>query len=57
MKVISVFSYAKNIDERKKMAEWLIEKKNFDMPLVLDSMSDGLFKGIQFMANSFIYYS
>lgn len=38
------FSYAKNISERKKMAAWLIEKKNFDMPLVLDSMSDGLLK-------------
>jgi len=38
------FSYAKNINERKKMAEWLIDKKHFDMPLVLDSMEDSLLK-------------
>jgi len=36
------FSYAKNKNERKRMAEWLIVKKDFDMPLVLDSMEDGL---------------
>ncbi|WP_161957647.1 deiodinase-like protein [Mariprofundus sp. EBB-1] len=38
------FSYAKNINERKKMAEWLMEKKHFDMQLVLDSMQDSLLK-------------
>ena len=38
------FSYAKNRNERKKMAEWLIDKKYFDMPLVLDTMDDYLLK-------------
>ena len=38
------FSYAKNIDERKNMAQWLIDKKHFNMPIVLDSMSDELLK-------------
>lgn len=38
------FYYAKNIEERKTMAEWLINKKHFDMPLVLDSMEDCLLK-------------
>ncbi len=38
------FSYAKNTNERKEMAEWLIDKKHFDMPLVLDSMENHLLK-------------
>ncbi len=38
------FSYAKNINERKKMAEWLIEKKDFAMTVVLDTMEDKLLK-------------
>lgn len=38
------FSYAKNINDRKRMAEWLIDKKHFDMPLVLDSMEESLLK-------------
>ncbi|MBL1353558.1 MAG: redoxin domain-containing protein [Zetaproteobacteria bacterium] len=36
------FSYAKNIHDRKKMAAWLIDKKHFEMPLVLDSMENDL---------------
>ncbi|MDQ6994546.1 MAG: redoxin domain-containing protein [Mariprofundaceae bacterium] len=36
------FSYAKNIYDRKKMAAWLIDKKHFEMPLVLDSMENSL---------------
>jgi glutathione peroxidase-family protein len=38
------FSYAININERKKMAAWLIDKKHFDIPLVLDTMEDYLLK-------------
>lgn len=38
------FYYAKNIDDRKKMATWLIEKKNFRMPIVLDNMENTLLK-------------
>lgn len=38
------FPYAKDINERKKMAEWLIDKKHFEMPIVLDSMEDNLLK-------------
>lgn len=38
------FPYAKSIKERKKMAEWLISKKNFEMPVVLDTMDDNLLK-------------
>jgi len=38
------FSYAKNINERKKMAEWLINNKHLDMPLVLDTIEDYLLK-------------
>jgi thyroxine 5-deiodinase len=38
------FSYAQNINDRKKMAAWLIDKKHFDMPVVLDSMNDSLLK-------------
>lgn len=36
------FFYAKSIDDRRKMARWLIEKKHFAMPLVLDSIDDHL---------------
>lgn len=36
------FSYAKDIHDRKKMAAWLIDKKHFKMPLVLDSMENNL---------------
>lgn len=38
------FYYAKSIDERNKMAQWLIEKKNFKLPVVLDSMGNDLLK-------------
>jgi len=36
------FNYARTIDDRKKMARWLIEKKHFKMPVVLDSIENGL---------------
>ena len=38
------FPYAKNIHDRKEMAEWLINKKHFDMPIVLDTIDDNLLK-------------
>jgi hypothetical protein len=38
------FPYAKNIHERKDMAKWLINKKHFDMPVVLDTIEDNLLK-------------
>jgi len=38
------FYYARFIDDRKKMARWLIEKKRFKMPIVLDSIENGLLK-------------
>ena len=38
------FSYAKGIDERKEMAKWMISKKYFDMPVVLDTIEDKLLK-------------
>lgn len=38
------FYHAKSIEERKKMAEWLIQKKQFQMPVVLDSMTNDLLK-------------
>jgi len=38
------FSYAQNINDRKKMAAWLMDKKHFDMPVVLDSINDSLLK-------------
>ena len=38
------FYYAKNIDDRKKMAQWMIDKKHFKMDVVLDSMEDNLLK-------------
>jgi len=36
------FLYAKNLDDRARMARWLVEKKKFNMPLVLDSMHNEL---------------
>ena len=36
------FPYARNIHERKEMAKWLISKKHFDMPVVLDTIEDNL---------------
>jgi type I thyroxine 5'-deiodinase len=36
------FYYAKTLAERTAMARWLIEKKQLDMPLVLDAMDDKL---------------
>lgn len=38
------FYYAKTLAERTAMARWLIEKKQLDMPLVLDAMDDELLK-------------
>jgi hypothetical protein len=38
------FPYARNIHERKEMAKWLISKKHFDMPVVLDTIEDNLLK-------------
>jgi len=38
------FYYARSIDDRRKMAKWLIEKKRFKMPVVLDSIENGLLK-------------
>ena len=38
------FPYAKNIHERKEMAQWLINKKHFAMPVVLDTIEDKLLK-------------
>lgn len=38
------FPYAKSIEDRKKMAEWLISKKNFEMSVVLDTIDDNLLK-------------
>ena len=36
------FYYAKSLEDRGAMAQWLIEKKNFRMPVVLDSMENTL---------------
>ncbi len=36
------FSYAKTIEDRLTMANWLIEKKNFRMDMVLDAMENKL---------------
>jgi thiol-disulfide isomerase/thioredoxin len=36
------FFYAKTIDDRREMATWLIEKKGFSMPVVLDQIDDNL---------------
>jgi len=38
------FYSAKTIDDRKQMANWLIEKKNFKIPIVLDNMDNTLLK-------------
>ncbi len=38
------FYYARSIDDRSKMAKWLIEKKHFKLPVVLDSMENDLLK-------------
>ncbi len=38
------FYYAKNIDDRKRMAQWMIDKKHFKMDVVLDSMENSLLK-------------
>ncbi len=38
------FYYAQSIDDRRKIAKWLIEKKQFKMPVVLDSIENGLLK-------------
>ncbi|MCH7522041.1 MAG: redoxin domain-containing protein [Candidatus Marinimicrobia bacterium] len=38
------FYYAQNMDDRRKMAQWFIDKKHFNMPVVLDSMDDGLLR-------------
>ncbi len=38
------FYDAKNIDDRKQMAQWMIDKKHFQMDVVLDSMEDNLLK-------------
>ncbi len=38
------FPYAKNIHERTEMAKWLVDKKHFDMPVVLDTIEDKLLK-------------
>ena len=38
------FFYAKTLDERKHMAQWLLEKKRFRLPLVLDSMEDAIMR-------------
>jgi hypothetical protein len=38
------FYYAKTIEERSAMAQWLMAKKQFQMPLVLDSMENSLLK-------------
>ena len=38
------FPYARNIHERKEMAKWLINKKHFDMPVVLDTIEDNLLR-------------
>ena len=38
------FPYAENIHERKEMAKWLINKKHFDMPVVLDTIEDKLLR-------------
>ena len=38
------FYYAKSIADRKRMAEWLIDKKHFEMRVVLDSMENSLLK-------------
>ena len=36
------FFHAKTLDERQHMANWLIEKKKFRMPVVLDTMKNSL---------------
>lgn len=36
------FYYAKTIDDRRKMAAWLLEKKKIRMPVVIDSMNNDL---------------
>lgn len=38
------FYHAKTIDERRNMAKWLIQKKQFQLPVVLDSMANDLLK-------------
>ena len=38
------FPYAKNIHERTEMAKWLINKKHFAMPVVLDTIEDQLLR-------------
>ncbi len=38
------FYYARSIDDRSRMARWLIDKKHFKMPMVLDAMDDSLLK-------------
>ncbi len=58
------FCYARSIDERKKMAQWLIEKKHFKLPVVLDSMENELLKAyntwpirLYIIKNSKVIYS
>ena len=36
------FFYAKTADDRRDMAQWLIDKRAFRLPVVLDSMDDTL---------------
>ena len=38
------FDYAKTVEERIYMAKWLIEKKQFKMQMVVDTMDDKLLK-------------
>ena len=38
------FPYARNINDRKEMAQWLTSKEHFDMPIVLDTIEDDLLK-------------
>lgn len=38
------FLYAKTQEDRQKMVEWLVEKKDFQMPIVLDSLKDTLMR-------------
>ena len=36
------FLYARSIDDRREMAQWLIDHKDFQMPVMLDTMDDNL---------------